>query len=294
MSKPFTRFSSVAFAFASLFIPMLAGCGNSGSEVAKIVEERDSLRNAVKQQNVRLSMLDTLISVVNSGMDSITSQEQGLFTAGVHEGPDKRRDILNNLDRLQQLVTKQQQRIQGLEQQLAASNANNSANADMSGLVANLKRQLLEKEQQIAELRTELSKKNSDINALMAQVGTQSRTISDLTRKNAAQTEALRQQDAMLNNCYMAIGTKKALQQKGIIKKGKVVAQSSFDRSKFSKVDIRKFTEIQFSGKKPRILTPMPESSYEILTDGYNNYVIHIKNPNAFWKVSNILVIQTD
>ena len=104
----------------------------------------------------------------------------------------------------------------------------------------------------------------------------------------------MKKQDAMLNQCYMVVGSKKDLEKKGVVKKGRLIAQNALDRSKFSKVDIRRFVELTFSAKRPRILTDMPENSYELTTDGDGNFTLSIINPTTFWSVSNYLVIQTD
>lgn len=92
----------------------------------------------------------------------------------------------------------------------------------------------------------------------------------------------------------MVIASKKELEKRGIIKKGRLIAQNALDRSKFAKVDIRKLREISFSARKPKLLTTMPESSYELTTDGNQNYTMKITNPTAFWSISNYLVIQTN
>lgn len=273
-----------------------AQCGSSSSgDLARLVEERDSLRDISQQQNRRLSRLDTLINSINESLDTIAAGEAGLFVNGVSEGPNKKDQIMGNISRLSSLIEKQRTDIENLEKKLASEEqAGEPIDKNMAGLIAGFKKQLAEKDRQIAALKEELNQKNADINRMSQRIGLQSQAIAELDRRNAAQNEALKRQDAMLNHCYMAKGTKKELEQKGIIKKGKLQPQASLDRSKFMKVDIRSFTEIQFNAKRPRILTAMPQSSYTITTDGSNSYTLHITNPTDFWKMSNYLVIQTD
>ena len=67
----------------------------------------------------------------------------------------------------------------------------------------------------------------------------------------------------------------------------------ALDRSKFRQVDIRKFTEITFDAKKPKVLTSAPQSTYTLTTDGKGKFILHITNPAEFWSISNFLVIQT-
>lgn len=265
--------------------------------VDKIVAERDSLKEESLSLQARLVDFEELVSIVNDGMDSIMRSESDLFITGVSEGglPGKE-GVLRNLDKLQQIVSNQKERIALMEQKLEAQrdSGKSNRNSEKERLIVNFRRQLTEKDAQIASLRQELSKKDADISSLRVKVGAQSQAIAELDRRNTLQTEALKRQDAALNQCYMAIGTKKELQAKGIIKKGKIVTKESFDRSKFAKIDIRRATEFEFTAKRPRILTPMPENSYSLTTDGDGKYFLHITNPTSFWSMSNILIIQTN
>lgn len=98
----------------------------------------------------------------------------------------------------------------------------------------------------------------------------------------------------MLNNGYVLIGSKDDLRRKGILKNGRVISDAALDRSKFFQVDIRKWHEISFRAKKPRILTNMPASSYSLTTSGDGNFTLSITDPSDFWRISNYLIIQTN
>lgn len=272
---------------------VLCGCTGSNEGIDKIVAERDSLRNVAEQTLQRMAYMDTLVFTINRNMDSIVMQENGIFINGISESGDVRQTALSNVNRIADLISKQKNEIKSLEDKLKNDNQTKD-DAVLQGLVENYKRQLAQKDQQIAALRDELSRKDADISALRVKTANQLQKIAELDKRSQIQQDALKRQDAILNQCYMVVGTKKELEKDGIIKKGKIVAQSALDRSKFSKVDIRRFVEMSFNAKRPKILTPMPESSYEITTDGNHNFTLTINNPTAFWKVSNYLVIQTD
>ena len=177
---------------------------------------------------------------------------------------------------------------------------NDSATATKS-LIAHLQQQITEKNAHIARLKKELENKDIDIARLQEKVESQNRTISsqattitELTTRAQKQGEALAKQDAMLNNGYVLIGSKDDLKRKGIIKKGRLVSEAALDRSKFYQVDIRKWREISFTAKKPKILTNMPSTSFIIVTNGKREFTLKITNPADFWRISNYLVIQTD
>lgn len=257
----------------------------------QLVEERDSLRQINKEQNERLDSYGKTIATLNETLDSIAYHEKMLFVSNNEEMPVTKESIKNNLMRFEALLKKQSDKIRRLEHQLSERN---DSNAKSLSLIAHLKEQLHAKNIQIAQLKEELEKKNVDIARLQTQVESQRSTISELNQRTQRQVEALARQDAMLNNGYVLIGSKDDLKRKGILKKGRIVADAALDRSKFAKVDIRQWREISFTAKRPRILTDMPTSSYEITTTGDKNFTLTVKNPSDFWRISSYLVIQTD
>lgn len=276
---------------------VLYSCGNSNKEILRLVEERDSLRQAQKVQEGKLDNYSKTIETLNATLDSIAYQENMLFISN-GEIPVTKEDVRHNLMRFEALLKKQSEKIKLLEKQLAESN---DSNTHSLSLIAHLKEQLNEKNLRIAQLMGELEKKNMSIARLQelvesqkTTINTQSATISELNQRTQRQSEALARQDAILNNGYVLIGSKDDLKRKGILKKGKIVADASLDRNKFAKIDIRKWREINFTAKRPRILTNMPSSSYEITTTGNRNFTLTVKNPSDFWCLSSYLIIQTD
>lgn len=276
---------------------LMGGCGPSAGDIANIVTERDSLRHASEIQERRLKNLADIVSLVNGNLDSIAEQEGLIF---VNVGTDienqlsPKDQMLQNIIKLENLINRQKNRISELEATIAKQDEQYGEDSEIQNVIRSLKRQLAQKDEQIANLKAELDKKDIDIQNLQEQMMQQTNTINLLNKRAAIQEDALKRQDTALNLGYVVVGTKKELQVKDIIKKNRIVAQTALDRSKFSKVDIRKFTEITFAAKRPKILTAMPESSYEVTTDGLKNFTLKILNPTAFWSVSNYLVIQTD
>lgn len=276
---------------------VLYSCGNSNKEILRLVEERDSLRQAQKVQEGKLDNYSKTIETLNATLDSIAYQENMLFISN-GEIPVTKEDVRHNLMRFEALLKKQGEKIKQLEKQLAESN---DSNTHSLSLIAHLKEQLNEKNLRIAQLMGELEKKNVSIARLQelvesqkTTINTQSATISELNQRTQRQSEALARQDAILNNGYVLIGSKDDLKRKGILKRGKIVADASLDRSKFATIDIRKWREINFTAKRPRILTNMPSSSYELTTTGNRNFTLTVKNASDFWRISSYLIIQTD
>lgn len=289
-------YKNTAYIFSVIIILSTIACNNSDS-VLKLIEERDSLKSINKSQTERLNNYGQTIETLNATLDSIAIQENMIFR-GKGDMPVTKDDIRHNLMRFEYLLKSQEQKIRMLEKKLAQSK--DSTNQSIS-LIAHLKRQIEAKNIQIANLKAELENKNVSIAQLQQKVESQrmriesqSAAINELNQRNRKQNEALARQDAILNNGYVLIGFKSDLKRKGVTKRGKRVANAVLDRSKFYKVDIRKWREISFHAKKPRILTNMPSSSYELTTAGDKTFTLHVNNPSDFWRISNYLIIQTD
>ena len=86
-------------------------------------------------------------------------------------------------------------------------------------------------------------------------------------------------------------GTKKELKDQRIIQDGKVL-QANFNKSYFTKIDIRNTKEVKLYSKSARLLTMHPSSSYTLTRDASKQYVLTITNPDLFWSTSKYLVIQ--
>jgi len=69
------------------------------------------------------------------------------------------------------------------------------------------------------------------------------------------------------------------------------VLQSNFNKSYFTKIDIRNEKQIKLYSKSARLLTTHPSSSYSLTKDANKQYVLNITNPQIFWSTSKYLVI---
>lgn len=283
--------------YAVFTLLAVCGCGNNGGDVMKLVEERDSLKAKSEKAEQQLNAVNGMVATLNSALDSISIEEGLIFVSKDPEVQLSRADAIKNLERFEAIVRHQQERIAKLE----ASMKGQQPDANLQGLVEHMKAQIADKDAQIAQLRRQLQDKDVSIAQLRRHVETyrtqirqQDEQIAELDRRSKSQTEALKRQDEVVNNCYVLLGSKKDLKRKGVIKKNRIVSEALMDKSKFATVDIRKWREISFEAKRPRILTNMPQSSYMLTTSGNNNFTLRITNPTTFWSISNFLVIQTD
>lgn len=291
-TTPLTRIALLAAAAVSI-----TSCGKEqNSDIfTKLIEERDSLIMVSNAQNERLESINSLMSTINHAVDSISESEEILFFNADKEGKFSRQDALNDLARYEMLLKRQQQKIEELRIRFGEDNP------ESGGIIKVMRQQLEAKDRMIDQLKKELAKKDVDITRLRKTVSSQTatitkqeQTITELGKANEAKTQALLNQDKIINQCFVMIASKKELESKGIIKKGRIVSDKAINNSAFMKVDIRKAREFAFQAKKPKILSNMPQSSYMLINNGGNNYSLRVTDPTAFWGISNYLVIQTE
>ena len=292
-------FSNIVGIVLTAGLLCLGSCsgGDSSKAILQLVAERDSLKAESELQMKKLDVINEMIATINSALDSISAEENMLFISTSSELPMSRNDALRDLERYERVLQHQRQRIEALDRNMK----DGGDSTGMHGMMEIMKQQLAAKDLQIAKLKEELSKKNVDIARLRRQVESQrtqiqeqTETIEQLDRTTKVQEKALVYQDEVINSCYVILGSKKDLERRRIIKKKQMVPESALDKSKFAKVDIRKWREITFEAKKPRILTSMPSGSYTLSTNGNGTFTLRIRNAGEFWSVSNFLVIQTD
>ena len=160
-----------------------------------------------------------------------------------------------------------------------------------------LKQQIEQKDAQITDLLTQLEQSNLSVEQLTERVGMLTQQAEEQQGLIAQQEEVMQSQDQALNEAFVKIGSKKELKDAGLLsggfmKKSKV-DYSNVDRELFKAIDVRHVTEIAIPSKNPKLLTPVPASSYTLKKDG-DKTTLSITDPAKFWSVSNFLIIQTD
>lgn len=279
-----------AFGLVALMAMTVISCGNQTASK----ETTDSLRTALVSTQNDYNELKDFLSVIATGLDSISAKETDIFNTSKESPVPNRQRIKEQLTVLKQSLEEQRTKINSLEQQMRADSKNA---AMMKSVINMLKGQLEEKSNRIMELQAELDNKNLSIQELNTRV-------ENLTSQNAlqqetisAQQDMISTQDDMLNMGYVKIGTKQELKDKGLLstgflKKAKVDV-SNVSKNLFKSVNIREYTEVTINSKKIKIMTQMPEESYTTEEKG-GKTVLHINDPAKFWSISKFLIIMTD
>ncbi len=260
-------------------------------EDAKIMTD-DSLRVALANQDSLLSLLND----ITDGMNQIKDLEKILTNTSdlTAESQSRKDQIKNDMIAIQQALQERRQRLADLENKLKNSQG---YNITLQRTIDNLKAEIANQETTISTLRNDLAVAKIQIADLGTKVDSLNVTVASVTEEKVRAEEATTTAVNELNTCYYAIGTKKELKEAKIIETGFLrktkLLQADFQQSYFTKADKRNLTTIPTHAKKAKIVTNMPEGSYDIQDiDGLK--VINIINPDKFWSMSNYLVIQVN
>ena len=291
------KFILLLWAFASIL-----ACKNERVDMAGYMKERDSLIIENQANKEELAELNSIISTVSAGLDSIAIQEGILYSGKTRDGVAlNRNQIIANMNSMAEILKRQREKIQSLQDSLAMRSANPNKSSQsiekLQNVIAFLNKQLAEKDNEIQSLRRDVNSKNKDINQLRTSLSDMRNRAEKAENRTQVVTQALAKQDEIINECYIKIGTKKQLVASGLLKGGflqkKKVNYEDVDKSKFNAVDIRKFREVTLKSNNPKILTPQPSnSSFHFEENGDGTCTLVITNPTQFWSVSNFLIIQ--
>lgn len=285
------------FALAVLMLASVACDVERSEKYQTLLAERDSLYTEAVAAKGGFDQALNTINEIENALESVRAQENIIMMEN-QEGNTNQ--AVAEINAIQQTLQENRNKINDLEKQLAEQGAASKA---LKQTVSRLKKQLEEKDIYINNLKDELQQSREQIADLNEQVSSLNENINELNTnldvmsvQNAAQQATIENQDAMLNAVWICIGTQQALVEKGVLSKGgafqpKDLSKQGFDKSQFMQGDKRDLDIIPLETKKPKILTNHPESSYRIEEGEGGNKIIRILDKEAFWSMSSYLVV---
>lgn len=253
---------------------------------------REELATAVADRDQLLS----LVNEINQGMDQIKQLENILTVSNNIPGETttQREQIQSDIAAIQKALQDRREKLAELENKLANSNQNNNT---LRKTITSLRAQIDSQTAEIASLRDNLGQAKQRIGQLDAVVDSLNTTVRSVTdERNIAQEESVNLANE-LNTCYYAIGSKAELKDRHIIETGFLrktkLLKGDFDQTFFTTADKRTLSRIALHSKKAEIMTNQPEGSY-VIDDDNGQKILVITNPDAFWSLSNYLVIKID
>lgn len=249
-------------------------------------QESDSLRNVIEQKDNEINDLMGTFNEIQQGFDLINAAEGRVNE--MREGGSSSANIRENMDFIQQTLDENKRKIEELTTKLNSSSINS---AKMKEAINTLTKQLNEKTAEVEKLRAQLAEKEQQIQELTGTVTTLRDENTQVRQEKEATEQIARTQDTQLNTAWYAIGTSKELKNQRILSHGDVL-EGDYNKSYFTKIDIRKVTVIPMESKHAKILTTHPAGSYTLLKDSKGEYALHITDVAQFWSVSKYLVVR--
>lgn len=274
---------------AVLVTLVVTGCQDNKKEAPALVrlEQTDSLQKIITQKDNEMNDLMGTLNEIETGFREINEAENRVELVKDGEGANRSQQLRENVQFISNRMKQNRALIAKLRQQLRESSFKGD---EFKKTIENLVKQMNEKDQQLQELRVELDAKDIHITELDETINTLNSDVNNLTAESAQKTETITNQDKQLNTAWYVFGTKKELKEQHILVDGKVL-QGNFNKSYFTKIDIRVSKEVKLYSKSVRLLTMHPSSSYTLTQDNNNQYILRISNPQLFWSTSKYLVV---
>lgn len=266
---------------------VLTGCNDGKNNAANSAAQADSLNSIIAQKDSELNDMLGTLNEIEDGLNQINEAENRVVLLKNGEGATKRQKLKEDVQFIATRMKQNKELLAKLQKQLA----NSSIQGDqLKKTIENLQKQLAEKEKQLQALREELDSKDIHIAALDETINNLNTKTTNLTKESSKKTEVINAQDKQLNTAWYVFGTKKELKNQHIMENGKVMT-GNFNKSYFTKVDIREVSEIKLYSKSAKLLTTHPSSSYTLVRDANKQYTLRITNSQIFWSTSKYLVV---
>lgn len=267
---------------------LMTGCkdGKNAPGLAS-VQQTDSLNDVIAQKDSEINEMMGTLNDIEEGFRLINEAENRVALLKNGEGTNKKQNLKEDIQFIAERMKQNRELIAKLQKQLESSTLKGG---QLKKTIDNLTTQLEEKDKQLLALREELDKKDIHISVLDETIGNLNTNVNNLTADNQQKAETISSQDKQLNTAWYVFGTKKELKGQRILEGGKVM-NGNFNKNYFTKVDIRNTTEIKLYSKSAKLLTAHPASSYSLVRDASQQYVLRISNPQIFWSTSKYLVI---
>ncbi len=285
------------YAIIAVITLISVSCVEDTAKYKALVAQRDSL--AMEKEMLTSNYNETLVILndIETGFSEINKNEKEIQVnlKGVEGKTTNKREIIAaQMTAIKENIEQNKAKIEELKKLEAKAGRTNSK---LSETIKRLQMQLDEKTTQIESLQAELEQKNIKISELTSTVDLQSKNIAEQQNVMEQQKSTIEGQDTNLNTVWYCIATSselktaKILTNTGLFQSKKILA-ADFDKSVFTKVDLRKLSSLPTNSKTAKILSAHPQGSYALVKGSDNKITIEISDPTKFWSVSKYLVVQ--
>ena len=249
--------------FFAVAVLTLAACTGNKVSDAPGATMSDSLQRIVEQKENEINDIMGTLNDINEGLREISEAEGRVTLARSGEGANQKQKIQEDIKFIQERMNQNRELLDKLRKQLRESTFKGD---QLKRTVENLTKQLEQKDIELQNLREELDKKDIHITELDETISNLNTDVTNLKTESEQKSATISNQDQQLNTAWFVFGTKKELKEQGILDGGRVL-QGNFNKSYFTKIDIRVQKEIKLYSKKAEMKTSHPSSSYVLEKD---------------------------
>ncbi len=284
-----------------MILPLVfAACTSTNEELERLKATNDSLAQQAQMKDEAINGFIQSFNEIEGNLSKIKEKEnivsQQIRTGDAAMDANAKDRINEDVLSIYELMLKNKQQLSSLEKKLRRSNLKIK---EFEKMVANLNKQIEQKDGEINSLKSQLASLNIDVSNLNVKMKQMASNMDSVQQIKEQQEEEISKQTEELNTAYYVIGTVKELKEQGIVNKEGIFNKSAkltddFNKDYFTKIDITKIKSIPVKGKKARIITAHPKNSFQAKGEEKMIESIEISSAKDFWSVSKFLVIVID
>lgn len=264
------------------------------SQVTLMETERNAFTDQLVVRDSTINDWLQTFDEVQKGLNTIKEKENMVTfnsSSGVEFTKAKKEQIMQDISAINTLLEDNRKKLASLNAQMRNSGREIKGLKEM---IATLEAKIVVSENEIAAMKATLTEKDFEIGKLNV-------LASELQTTVTQQTETISTQVSEMNKAYLATGTYKDLEEKGLVSKeggflglGRTeTLTEDFIDSLFAQVDITEMKTIPVNSKDAKLITEHPSDSYEMVQESENMIAfIQIKDPAEFWKISKYAVVE--
>lgn len=278
-----------------IFSLFLLACGDSKekkentalkAEIEKLKAENETLKAGDAKMKSSITEFNKFLKEVEANLASI--DENKTMLAEINKEGTNTKDtqalIKARVEKIKELMENSKLKILNLDRSLTKLRKESGDKSDeimaLDRQVKGLTRDLMQRDQQIEELDSELAE------------------AEDLYNLKMAESKELK---AIINRAFLITGNAKDLKEKGIVDKeggfiglGKVkVLNANASDTLFTRIGKEETNEVQLGVKSAKLISNHPDGTYNLVeADGKVTKLV-ITDKQQFWKDGNYLVIET-
>jgi len=267
----------------------------------KLSNEKTELKTRLNERDSLINEWVATFNQVEEDLRKIRGKEQTIEYKfdGVELGPDKKEELLVEIEKINQMLEKNRNRISSLNRKLRQSGVKINALEDK---IRTLQATITSRDSSIHALKQVVKDKNKRIADLNNEVTEMEYDLSEKERMIDQKNRVIDSQNEMLEKAYLAYGTYQELKEKGVLEKDggflwfgrNTKLQEDVSKEEFREINMMDQTTVPLHSKKAELITNHPKGSYEFVKDSAQKIAyLKIEDPLEFWKITNYAVLET-